>query len=1217
MSAARGTVAGLVALSLSLTLLPAAFAAPVQPWSLSSAPAGAFRVDLSAVPDSGAMLLVAVGPSQAQFYSIAEEATGAALALAYFDIDAEYDSAPLSCARLATLDGGLSAFTYSRSGVVHTAIVNPWTGEQVAEVALGAGASQPCIIAADGGFWLSFLERGTLGTFQVTDGISAAGIVHAHLAQGPITAASAALIPADPAPLLAVLGGSQVSLFALSGGAWDAQGTLAVAAYAGAMWTREGSLLGLFSTNAGLVKTRAPLDALSTGTSQSLAGPPRAFEVFAVDSGDGMLLASIRTGSGMVTLREDTVGSFSTSSSSGLIAAAASADGYGLARAAVLASLPAGPAVQTFTAGDGDAVAITLSGPTAIVRAAPNTYTATVRAVRSAITLVGLDVSLPPGWVVEAPSTTVALAKGASAALPFTVTAPAGTAPGSYALSVRPSAVEAPFTPTASMHVQVAGGAAVAAVGGTSSVDLLPGASTTVSITLVNRGATPALTDLAASAPSGLIVQPPRQSVSIAPGASATVTFTVSAAKGALPLEGASLWLAISPGDESGMTWVQLPATIRGIFSPVLEVAPKDISGAPSAQVALPFSIVNAGNLGGLVQLQVDVDGPAGLDVQGAAPYVFVPAFGSVSLPTRLTLPDRALAGAVYQVALTATHASDGTAAGYRQSLSGIVLHARSFSASFAAGAPVAPGADAQLTVLLRNDGNAPVAASLSFASVPAGFLARLGDGVSAALVVAPHASLEVPVVSHVPADAAPGGQTLQVLVSLSEGGSVSTELRVEEQATHGLTLTVTAPPSPLTSDDQMAASFDFAVGNTGNTATTVSLDFASKLLSLTTAPDAGTPTPADSPFTLAPHSTAALRARVTAAFATGDTEASTRVSADASSGDSASAVVSITRLGHDLRVVDLTVRPLSGSPKAGTLHTVSATLANAGPGTATGVIAVLTANDAVVGRVKLAPFPAGPSRVLQFDVVPTAAETLFTLHLVAPEAGLDRDHANDAFAVRYLAEVAAAPSSPLPPGAAPAAGATISILALIGLALSEIGKITLISGLFLPLYVKLKPEEVLDQYLRGQIHGYIIANPGEHYNAIKDQLGVTNGALAYHLRVLERAELIRPVRDGMYKRFYPVGVKIPKRKRLSPFQAAIVRVVRANADVSQKGLAEILGVSNQVVNYNVKQLEDANIIKVDRSSRASKLTLGPDAPPAEDVPAVPAPAAPVLPASP
>jgi predicted transcriptional regulator len=162
---------------------------------------------------------------------------------------------------------------------------------------------------------------------------------------------------------------------------------------------------------------------------------------------------------------------------------------------------------------------------------------------------------------------------------------------------------------------------------------------------------------------------------------------------------------------------------------------------------------------------------------------------------------------------------------------------------------------------------------------------------------------------------------------------------------------------------------------------------------------------------------------------------------------------------------------------------------------------------------------------------------------------------------------------------------------------------------------VKLRPDEVLDQYLRGQIHGYIIANPGEHYNAIKDQLGVTNGALAYHLRVLERAELIRAVRDGMYKRFYPVGIKIPKRKRLSPFQAAIVRAVRANPELSQKQLAEALGVSNQVVNYNVKQLEEANILKVDRSSRASKVALGPDAPPAEDP--APPPAFPVQPAAP
>ncbi|HEX9709905.1 MAG TPA: winged helix-turn-helix transcriptional regulator, partial [Candidatus Thermoplasmatota archaeon] len=138
---------------------------------------------------------------------------------------------------------------------------------------------------------------------------------------------------------------------------------------------------------------------------------------------------------------------------------------------------------------------------------------------------------------------------------------------------------------------------------------------------------------------------------------------------------------------------------------------------------------------------------------------------------------------------------------------------------------------------------------------------------------------------------------------------------------------------------------------------------------------------------------------------------------------------------------------------------------------------------------------------------------------------------------------------------------------------------------------------------------GYIIANPGEHYNAIKEQLGITNGALAYHLRVLEKSGYIRAARDGMYKRFYPVGVKIPKRRRLSTFQEAIVKAVRDQPALSQKDLAELLGVSNQVINYHVKQLEGAHIIRLERDGRASRIFLGPEAPP-EEKPAAPAPAA-------
>ena len=104
MSGARGALAGVVALSLSLTLLPAAFAAPVTPWALAGAPAGAFRVDLAAIPGGGSMLVAAVGPSEAQIYLLAENGLGPAAALVSFPLAAEPDSAPLGCSRLAVLD---------------------------------------------------------------------------------------------------------------------------------------------------------------------------------------------------------------------------------------------------------------------------------------------------------------------------------------------------------------------------------------------------------------------------------------------------------------------------------------------------------------------------------------------------------------------------------------------------------------------------------------------------------------------------------------------------------------------------------------------------------------------------------------------------------------------------------------------------------------------------------------------------------------------------------------------------------------------------------------------------------------------------------------------------------------------------------------------------------------------------------------------------------
>jgi predicted transcriptional regulator len=166
--------------------------------------------------------------------------------------------------------------------------------------------------------------------------------------------------------------------------------------------------------------------------------------------------------------------------------------------------------------------------------------------------------------------------------------------------------------------------------------------------------------------------------------------------------------------------------------------------------------------------------------------------------------------------------------------------------------------------------------------------------------------------------------------------------------------------------------------------------------------------------------------------------------------------------------------------------------------------------------------------------------------------------------------------------------------LALGGIAVgwNEVVLVALLN-LLLPMYVKLRREEVLDQYTRGKIHGYIIANPGEHYNSIKAQLRLKNGTLAYHLRVLEREGYVKTTRDGMFKRFYPMEALVPRRKsEFSAIQEIVLETIRSSPGITQNELARRMGVSSQVVNYHIRNLVSAGVITLEREGRITRCRL-------------------------
>ena len=154
----------------------------------------------------------------------------------------------------------------------------------------------------------------------------------------------------------------------------------------------------------------------------------------------------------------------------------------------------------------------------------------------------------------------------------------------------------------------------------------------------------------------------------------------------------------------------------------------------------------------------------------------------------------------------------------------------------------------------------------------------------------------------------------------------------------------------------------------------------------------------------------------------------------------------------------------------------------------------------------------------------------------------------------------------------------------------TEVGKFRLF-GILLPLYTKIAKDEVLDKYARGKLHGYILANPGCHYSMIKQDLGLRNGTLTYHLTVLERNGLVVSERDGLLKRFYPRDFKIPRGKFYpKPVQETMLNIIGLRPGLSQSELARALDLKRQIVNYHARLLRQAGLVEARQDGKITRL---------------------------
>ena len=170
-------------------------------------------------------------------------------------------------------------------------------------------------------------------------------------------------------------------------------------------------------------------------------------------------------------------------------------------------------------------------------------------------------------------------------------------------------------------------------------------------------------------------------------------------------------------------------------------------------------------------------------------------------------------------------------------------------------------------------------------------------------------------------------------------------------------------------------------------------------------------------------------------------------------------------------------------------------------------------------------------------------------------------------------------------------AGITISVGA--SFLTTEYGKIGMFK-LLLPLYTRVKREEVLNHEVRELVYDYVQTHPGEHYRAILAKLGLTNGTLIHHLHTLERQRFIKSERDGPFKRFYPTGRQLTEDVlEINGIQKKILDTISINPGITQKDLAIQLKTSPPTINYHIKALHGVRLVDIKREGKNTHIFPG------------------------
>ena len=171
-----------------------------------------------------------------------------------------------------------------------------------------------------------------------------------------------------------------------------------------------------------------------------------------------------------------------------------------------------------------------------------------------------------------------------------------------------------------------------------------------------------------------------------------------------------------------------------------------------------------------------------------------------------------------------------------------------------------------------------------------------------------------------------------------------------------------------------------------------------------------------------------------------------------------------------------------------------------------------------------------------------------------------------------------------LPTSLVAGGGAALGSLA-VGSILFEAMRVTVLIALATPLLARMKANRE-DLLTRGRILGYLEANSGIHFSALRDALGLANGVTAYHLHTLEGQGEVISWRDSKLRRYAVSSLTKEELSRIrNPIAGTRLAILEVLADSGQIGLkgSDIktkLQISRQLLSHHLSELKSAELVE-------------------------------------